>query len=126
DARPAPVGELAGDGDVLRPRVVVKEVDGESLNQRRAHGAEHLQEPLHLALQIWLRGVLKAMPPGRKARSGPIFLLLPTCVVPLRGSGQDKSADRGKCGAGRGGVGTPLTSHVYHPCGCECLWYRSP
>ena len=82
-ACPAPVSELAGDGDLVRPWIVVEEVDGEPVDQRRAHGAEQTQELLQLVLQVRLRGLLEALPPGRKARNGPscclsmISLLLP-------------------------------------------------
>ena len=48
--RPAPVGELAGDSDLARPWIVVEKVDGEPVDQRRAHGAEQMQELLHLIL----------------------------------------------------------------------------
>src|SRR5438093_7602812 len=84
DARPAPVGELTGDGDVVRLEVIVEEVDGEPLDQRRAHGTEQPQEILQLVLQVLLRDLLEALPPGRKAQSGPIVLPLHDCATPSR------------------------------------------
>jgi hypothetical protein len=82
DACPTPVGELAGDGDALRPGGIVEEVDGEAVDQRRAHGVELLQESLQLGLQVRLRGALEAVPPGRKTRSRSISLLLRHYAVP--------------------------------------------
>jgi hypothetical protein len=46
----APVGELAGDSDVVRPWIVVDKMDGEPVDQRRAHSAEQTQELLNLIL----------------------------------------------------------------------------
>ena len=69
---------------MLRPRVVVEEVDGESLDQRRAHSTEQPQEILQLGLQVLLRDLLKAVPPGQKAQSGPIVLPFHDCAAPSR------------------------------------------
>jgi hypothetical protein len=48
--RPTPVGELAGDSDVVRPWIVVDKMDGEPVDQRRAHSAEQTHELLNLTL----------------------------------------------------------------------------
>jgi hypothetical protein len=84
DACPAPVGELTGHSDVVCPWIVVDEVDGEAIHHRRAHGFEHLHEILQLVLQVRLHSLLEAVPPGRKARSGPIVLLLSHCAAPSK------------------------------------------
>ena len=84
-ACPAPVSELASDGDLVRPWVVVDKVDGKPVDQRRAHGAEQTQELLHLVLQVRLRGLLEAVPPSRKAPGGLLVLPLRHFVVPSQG-----------------------------------------
>src|SRR2546430_359593 len=50
DARPTPVRELASNADVVSPRIIVEEVNGEPINHWRAYGAEHLEENLQFGL----------------------------------------------------------------------------
>jgi hypothetical protein len=59
ETRPAPVGELAGDGDVARPWVVVEKMDGTPVEQRCAYGAEQAQEMLQCVLQARLCDLLR-------------------------------------------------------------------
>jgi hypothetical protein len=58
-------------------------VDGKPLDQRRAYGAEQVQELLHLVLQVRLRGLLEAVPPGRKTPGDLLVLPLRHFVVPF-------------------------------------------
>jgi hypothetical protein len=44
--RPTPIGELAGDSNVMRPWIIVDKMDGVPVDQRRTHSAEQTQELL--------------------------------------------------------------------------------